>query len=423
MREFEQLLQENLVPLQRYVNFKINNKYDAEDVIQDVCLTATLKFDSLKEPSAFKAWLIGIASHKCNDYYRRKARDTSVSLESLPESALRMGRHGATVQSVVRDTLDLLGEKEKQILYFYFFMNLSQEEIAKQLAIPVGTVKSRLHYAKEKFKQHYPYSETKKGEPIMKKLPEFLPEYTITPIDDASVCSVVFEELPNWFIIPKVGEEIIWASYDMPKRNMTEKVHSKVTSAAFIHGIEGVEIMTDSERPDGKHTASAPHTYYAQLTETHCRWLGESYVDKNGAKRLLTFLDGDDFISEWGYGEDNCGSETHLAPRGIIRHDDGTVVVSANQHVMDVVGRYQVKFNGRVYDTVCIVEYYENGVLTEQYVDSDGKTILWRRFNRHDWAFAHYGKLWTELLPENERLTVNGETYIHWYDCITDYIF
>lgn len=423
MSEFEKRLQENLVPLQRYVNFKINNKHDAEDVIQDVCLTATLKFDSLKEPSAFKAWLIGIASHKCNDYYRRKARDTSISLESLPESALRMGRYGVTGHSVVRDTLDALGEKEKQILYLYFFKDLSQEEIAKQLAIPVGTVKSRLHYAKEKFKQHYPYSETEKGEPIMKKLPEFLPEYTITPIDDASVCSVVFEELPNWFIIPKVGEEITWASYDMPKRHMTEKVHSKVTSAAFIHGIEGVEIVTEAESPDGKRTESAPHTYYAQLTETHCRWLGESYVDKNGAKRLLTFLDGDDFISEWGYGEDNCGNETHLTPRGIIRHDDGTVIVSTNQHVMDVVGRYKVTFNSHVYDTICIVEYFENGALTEQYVDSEGKTVLWRRFNRHDWAYPGYGKLWTEILPDNERLTVNGETYVHWYDCVTDYIF
>ena len=33
-----------------------------------------------------------------------------------------------------------------------------------------------------------------------------------------------------------------------------------------------------------------------------------------------------------------------------------------------------------------------------------------------------YGKPWTELLPDSERLTINGRTYVHWYDCITDYI-
>jgi len=83
--EFDNLLQENLVSLQRYVKFKINNKYDAEDIIQDVCLTATLRFDSLKNISSFKPWLIGIASHKCNDYYRRIAKDMNISLESISE--------------------------------------------------------------------------------------------------------------------------------------------------------------------------------------------------------------------------------------------------------------------------------------------------------------------------------------------------
>ncbi len=416
MREFERLLQENLVPLQRYVNFKVSNKHDAEDIIQEVCLAATVKFDTLKNTASFKVWLIGIAGHKCNDYYRKKAKDMNVSLESLPEAALGMGRCGVTERSVVRDTLDALGDREKQILYLYFFEDLSQENIAGKLGVPIGTVKSRLHYAKEKFKQHYPYKETAKGETIMKKLPEYLPAYTITPMEDAPVFSVVFEELPNWFIAPKLGEAITWASYDMPKRNRTETVHSKVISAAVIHGIEGVEILTESS----EHTA--PHTYYAQLTSSHCRWLGESY-EKNGVKHLLTFLDGDEFVSEWGYGEDNCGSETHLVPRGIIQRNGSTVSVTTDKHVMDVVGRYSVKINDRVYDTICMMEHFENGALTEQYIDEHGKTILWRRFNKNDWAIPHDGKLWTELLPENERLTVNGETYVHWYDCVTDYIF
>ena len=33
-----------------------------------------------------------------------------------------------------------------------------------------------------------------------------------------------------------------------------------------------------------------------------------------------------------------------------------------------------------------------------------------------------YKKPWSEQLPENDRLIVNGTTYVHWYDCITDYI-
>ena len=91
MDEFEKLLHENLIPLQRYVNFKIGNRHDAEDIIQDVCLTATLKFDTLSNHAAFKAWLIGIAKYKCMDYYRRKAANLNISLDALSESALAVG--------------------------------------------------------------------------------------------------------------------------------------------------------------------------------------------------------------------------------------------------------------------------------------------------------------------------------------------
>ena len=256
----------------------------------------------------------------------------------------------------------------------------------------------------------------------MKKLPEYLPEYTINPMDDMSIFPVIFEELPNWFIVPKSGEEITWASYDIQKRNITEKVHSKVTSTAIIHGVEGVEILTEFENKIVR-LSDSPHIYYAQLTESHCRWLGESYIDKNGYKRLLTFLDGDDFMSEWGYGEDNCGRETHLIPRGKITRDSNNISVLNNKNTMDIVGAYTVTIQNKEYDTVCLMEYYDDSVLTEQFLDKNGRTILWRRFNKNDWAYNRYGKLWTEMLPENEKLTVNGETYVHWYDCVTDYIF
>jgi hypothetical protein len=69
------------------------------------------------------------------------------------------------------------------------------------------------------------------------------------------------------------------------------------------------------------------------------------------------------------------------------------------------------------------IGHFNHRIAIEQYLDQNGRTILWRRFNKNDWAFSRYGKLWTELLPDNERLTVNGETYVHWYDCVTDYIF
>lgn len=421
MNEFENLLQENFVPLKRYVNFKINNRHDAEDIVQEVCFTATMKFDSLKNPSAFKSWLIGIASHKCNDYYRRKAKDMNISLDSLSDYALSTGRFGVTEQSIVHDTLDVLGDKEKQILYLYFFKNLSQEDISKRLAIPIGTVKSRLHHAKEKFKKHYPYRETSKGESIMKKLPEYLPEYRIEKSELAPF-SVKCEELMGFCVIPRLNEKITWGSYDGSTRKLNDFTDASVIGRAEVHGIEGVEIL--AKQHDGTSNETIERYFVAQLTDTHCRYLAESHIE-NGVRKYFTFLDSEVFTNNWGFGEDNCGYETNIVPRGTVKRSDNNIEVKGNDELVDVVGRYNVTINGKTYDTICVMDigHFNNRIAIEQYIDKNGRTILWRRFNRNDWASNRYGKLWTDMLPENERLTVNGETYVHWYDCVTDYIF
>ena len=105
--------------------------------------------------------------------------------------------------------------------------------------------------------------------------------------------------------------------------------------------------------------------------------------------------------------------------------DNGVITAKDKKFLLDVVGRYEVEINGKCFDTVCVIDCYTyvEGAMTEQYIDKNGKTVLWRRFNRDDWAFDRYKKKWTEILPDNETLTVNGITYVHWYDCLTDYIF
>lgn len=427
MREFEELLRENLVPLERYVKFKVSNQYDAEDIIQDVCLAATTKYASLKNPSSFKAWLIGIANNKCKDYYRKNAKELEIPIEDLSEASLHKGRLGPTQQNIVRDTLELLGSKEQQILYLYFFKQLSQEDIAKQLSVPIGTVKSRLHYAKEKFKQHYPYQPKPKGEATMNRLPEILPAYKIEK-SQLEPFAVKWEELQGWQLVPRMGEKLTWGLFDQPSGKRTEYTEMKVIGKAEVHGIEGVEISAvQYDAEDYYRTGSVDQMerrFVAQLTETHCRYLAESHIE-NGVRKLYTFLDGDDFLNNWGFGEDNCGNEVNLSAKGLLKRTDNVIDGFTNKETVDVVGRYTVSINGKTYDTICVmdIQCFNDGVVSEQYLDKDGRTILWRRFNKNDWAHERYGKLWTELLPENERLTVNDEIYVHWYDCVSDYIF
>ena len=242
MEEFEKLLEAERVSVERFVRFRLNSKADADDVLQEVFLAACQKFAQLKNKDFFKAWIISIARNKCNDYFRKKATQYEIPIDEITESELSDGRHGVSIVATVRETLSLLGDKDKQILYLYFWKELPQAEIAKQLSIPVGTVKSRLHTAKQNFKTKYPYNtEVSKGESTMKKLPEFIPEYKIETSAKAPF-SVKWEELMGWFLIPKLGERLSWGMYDIPSRKCSHVYDMQVTGKAKVHGIEGVEL-------------------------------------------------------------------------------------------------------------------------------------------------------------------------------------
>ena len=422
MDKFESLLKAEQKAVEKFVRFRISSKLDANDVLQEIFLTAYQKFPQLKNKDSLKAWLISIARNKCNDYFRKKATQYEIPIDKLTDKKLSSGRHGVSVVSIVRETLNLLGNKDKQILYLYFWKELPQAEIAKQLNIPLGTVKSRLHIAKQNFKNKYPYyTNVSKGECIMKQLPEFIPEYKIEASTETPF-AVKWEELMGWFLVPKLGEKISWGMYDIPSRKCSRIYDMQVTGKAKVHGIEGVE-LTAREASPSDNSNVINRTFVAQLTDTHCRYLA-TLINDGDVHNYITFLDGDEFLPNWGFGEDNCGNETNLTPKGDIRRI-GTVVTSTNKDfLLDIVGRYTVTIGEKSYDTVCVmdIETYNCGVVSEQFLDKNGKTILWRRFNRDDWAIEQYKRPWREMLPENERLTVNGRTYIHWYDCITDYI-
>lgn len=424
MDEFETLLDAHRGVVERFVRFRLHSMTDADDVLQEVYLTAYQKFSQLKNKDSFKAWMISIARNKCNDYYRRQTAQLEVPVDQLTEKELSYGRYGAFEGDAVGETLSLLGDKDQQILYLYFWREVSQSEIAHQLNIPLGTVKSRLYTAKQHFKSHYPYrANILKGEYNMKKLPQLMPEYTIIKSDKAPF-AVKWEELWGLFIVPKIGEKRNWGIYETDTKKCFEWGEMSVIGKAMVHDMEGVEIKEYRHNHFGNGNDDADHYYIAQLTDSHCRILAENYR-KDGVRKYLTFLDGDNFIEEWGYGENNCGKETNISATGKIMERDGKIMAQNTDQLCDIVGRYTVTIGGKVYDTVRVLSldsYYGDYVGCEQYLDENGRTVLWRRFNRDDWAMDRYQKRWSEQLPENDKLTINGMTYVHWYDCITDYI-
>ncbi len=76
---FEKLLCEHKSVIERYVYYRISNKDDADDIMQEIYMTAFQKFSTLKNINSFKAWIIEIAKNKCRDYYRSIAKSEELS--------------------------------------------------------------------------------------------------------------------------------------------------------------------------------------------------------------------------------------------------------------------------------------------------------------------------------------------------------
>lgn len=425
--ELKYLLTENYRALERYIKFRISDAAHAEDIVQDICLTVLSHGESLRQPDSFRPWLYRIARNKLNDVYRTPSRE--IQTDKMDCIAVGRNIHGIPCHEAVSETLAVLRDSDRKLLMLCYMSDITQKEAAEQLGIPLNTLKTRLTAARNRFREQYPY--TKEMErTIMKKkeFPVIMPEYTITQRTDTPF-EVLHEAIIGWGIVPRLGEKCSWAAYDFPERKLTETMRLEVTGRAEVHGIEGVEIKTvESGWKSSDNLVFAMEEterwFVAQLTDTHCRLLAECHIE-DGVKKCYTFLDGASFLDNWGYGEDNCGFETHIKKHGWIeKNGDAIIVTSSKNNIIDVCGRFDVTIGGQTYDTVCLmdIETYDTKVMTETYIDHEGRIVLWRRFNRNDWGIKRIGQLWTERFPQNERVTIDGEVFVHWYDCIYDWL-
>lgn len=417
MESFESRLREVKRVVENYVRFRLSDSPDWEDVAQEVFTLGYLKYDQLKEQDAFKGWMLTIARNQCAEYYRRRENRAEVSLEELPDHRFDLGD-----PSPVEETLEKMEHKDRELLRLTYWEQLPQSAIARRFGIPVGTVKSRLHKAKERFKAEYPYPPKQKGELTMAKLPKTMPQYTIEKLD-AAPFPCRWEELMGWFTVPRVGQKLSWGIYDAPSGRCTDIYDMEVTGKAKVHGVDGVEIVAKERSLTGGETA-LKRVFVVQLTESRCRYLAAMRTEGD-VRNYITFLDDEVFMPTWGYGEDNCGHPVELAHVGDIERIGDKVTTKDKRFLLDVVGRYRVQINGKSYDTICLMDMDRKdcNVFSEQYIDKNGRTILWRRFNRDGWANDSFGGgRWSQRLPENDRITVNGETYVHWYDCISNYV-
>lgn len=125
----------------------------AEDVAQEVCLAvATSIRGYVDRGRPFMAYVYGIASNKVADAHRAYARDVATPVDQVPdleidEESPEQFALVAAGSNRVRELLDLLGEKPREILILRIFVGLSAEETAEIVGSTPGAVRVAQHRA------------------------------------------------------------------------------------------------------------------------------------------------------------------------------------------------------------------------------------------------------------------------------------
>ena len=154
------------------------------------------------------------------------------------------------------------------------------------------------------------------------------------------------------FIIPRLGEKITFGMYDFPSRKQNGVYKLNVTGKICVHDVEGVAIHQEYSESG----ITEEETIFAQLSDSHCKYLGGLTCDKNGNQNLITFLDSN-FEDNFGIGENNCGFPTHRIAEGRIQQNEKGLVMPADEDISDIVGSFKISFNDKTYETVRLVDY------------------------------------------------------------------
>lgn len=129
---------------------------DNEDIEQEVYIKVWQNKEEYQEKGKFSQWINTITINLCRDFFRSKTyrqkqievqnedlvlQDTSKNAEEIYDERKR--------QKMILNAVDELPHKLRQIVILFELEELSYEQISKKTGLPIGTIKSRLFYARK----------------------------------------------------------------------------------------------------------------------------------------------------------------------------------------------------------------------------------------------------------------------------------
>ena len=154
-QQYERLIAAYQRPLYVFIWRMVRDEDDAKDLCQDTFFKAYKKIRSFKEKSKFSSWLFRIGYRKALDFMAKKKRQrtTFARMESRPrlegnEKEYEVWQEGSAIEKII----DGLQENHKTALYLFYKEEMTYDEIASVMKVPINTVKSHIYRGKERIR-------------------------------------------------------------------------------------------------------------------------------------------------------------------------------------------------------------------------------------------------------------------------------
>jgi RNA polymerase sigma-70 factor (ECF subfamily) len=121
----------------------------AWDLTQETWLAVVRDLHRMHDPTRFRPWILRILRNKAADKVRRRQRQRTAVVERREEPAMEI----STDEADVRSLLSALPEPDRELIARHYFDGVEYPELAAMLNVPVGTLKSRLHAARQRLRK------------------------------------------------------------------------------------------------------------------------------------------------------------------------------------------------------------------------------------------------------------------------------
>ncbi|AIQ16324.1 RNA polymerase sigma factor [Paenibacillus sp. FSL H7-0357] len=156
---YGELYEATISDVYRTVRFLVSEPSDADDVVQEIYMEVYRSLGQFDTSRPFRPWLMGVCMRQIHAYRRKGWRQLRILKKAEQRGqSMEYDFAGDVLDRLLNrgllESVNRLPFKLKQVIILHYLQEYSQEEIAAILAIPLGTVKSRIHAALQRLRRN-----------------------------------------------------------------------------------------------------------------------------------------------------------------------------------------------------------------------------------------------------------------------------